>query len=129
MEILSKTITLDNKEDFLKMHFSIINPVFPVQLSIKEIEILAAFLALDEKLIEDEVFNTLTRKKVMEDKKLQAGGLGNHLKSMIDKKFLLKKPITNKIYVNPFCLPEKVKQEYSYKIVLKEKVKTESNQQ
>jgi len=120
MSLIKKTVKLEDKEKYLKLHFSIINPMFPVQLSNKEAEILSAFLSLDNKLIEDEVFNPLTRKKVMEVKKLSAGALGNHLKSMLSKGFLSKDAVTNRITINKACLPCYPEQSYNFKLILNE---------
>ena len=78
---------------------NIIRPVdkYPEPLSPKEIEVLAAFMSQDKSLIEEDMFNGVVRKKVMEKLSLKPGGLGNHLNKMIDKKFLTKNAITKKI--------------------------------
>jgi len=118
MSLIKKTVKLESKEEYLKLHFFIINPMFPVQLSNKEAEILASFLSLDKSLIEEEVFNPLTRKRVMESKLLSPGALGNHLKTMLSKGFLTRNEVTNKISVNPMCLPSYPSQDYNFKLTL-----------
>lgn len=114
------------KDEYYKKHLSIINPMFPVQLVKKEIEVLASFLALDEALIEDNHFNTLARKKVRKTLNLTAGNLSNYLRSMINKGFLDKSEISGKITIKEFLIPEPDAQGYMFKLVLKEE---ESNEE
>ena len=95
MKIVQKTIRL-SKEDYYKIHLNIINTLLPEQSRMvnKEIGVLATFMSLDKSIIEEDMFNTLARKQVKAKLNLSAGGLGNHLKSLIEKKHLSKNEIT-----------------------------------
>ena len=65
-----------------------------------------------------DMFNTYARKLVKETLKgMSAGSLSNHLKSMIDKGFLVKDEITNRISVKEFLLPEDDWQGYQFRII------------
>lgn len=108
-----------NKDEYYVKHLSIINPVLPVQLTNKEILVLASFMCLPPSITEDDRFNSLARKKVMEKLNLSPGGLGNYLKSMIEKGFLRKSDITKRISINEVLVPEQNKQGYIFKIELK----------
>lgn len=118
MKIVQKTIRL-SKEDYYKMHLNIINTLLPEQSRMvnKEIEVLAAFMSLDKNITEEDMFNTLARKQVKAKLNLSAGGLGNHLKSLIEKKHLSKNEITGRITVNPAIIPEEPVQGYQIKLI------------
>lgn len=116
MEKIQKGLTLTKEEYYVK-HLSIINPMFPIELSKKEIEVLAAFLALDKAIVEDDYFNSLARKKVREKLNLKAGGLSNYLRTMISKDFLEKSDITGRITIKPYLIPDPIAQGYMFKIV------------
>jgi len=106
-----------NQDDYYIKHLTIVSVLLPTHLTNKEIEILAAFLSLDKSLIEDDMFNSVARKKVMQKLKLSPGGLGNHLKSIINKKVLDRNAITNRITMKPFLLPQEPTQGYQIKII------------
>jgi hypothetical protein len=116
MQIIQKAVQCKDKQAYYELHLAIINPLLPNSLTDKEIKILASFMAIDEKLVEDDRFNSLVRKKIMEKHKLSAGGLGNYLKSMIKKGFLTKSKITGRIKIKPFMIPEPNMQGYQFKI-------------
>ena len=90
---------------------------FPERLSTKEIEVLAAFMSQDKNLIEEDMFNMVVRKKVMEKLSLKPGGLGNHLNKMITKGYLTKSDITRKITLKSFMFPVANSQGYRIKLV------------
>lgn len=115
MKIIQKALILSN-EEYYKKHLAIINGMLPNQLTFKEIEVLAAFMEVDNKLVEDDRFNSLVRKKVMTKLNLKPGGLSNYLKSLIDKGFLTKSEITHKIKIKDYLLPEESGQGYQFKI-------------
>ena len=115
MKIITKSINVDNYSYYRK-HLEILNVLLPVKLSQKEVEVLAAFMSQDIKLIEDSMFNIITRKNVMSQLKMQPGGLGNHLKTMIEKGYLIKNKITNEIKVKEYLLPEKNNQGYRLRL-------------
>lgn len=117
MKVLQKTVKVD-KENFYKMHLNIVNSFQENKLTGTEIEVLAAFMSLDKSIIEEDMFNTLARKQVKEKLgNMSAGGLGNHLKSMITKEFLIKNEITNKITAIPSLIVEGTSQGYQIKLM------------
>lgn len=117
MRVIQKELRLQNLNYYLT-HLNIINSLLTIKLTDKEVEILAEFMSLDKKLTEADMFNTLTRKLVKENLKgMSSGSLSNHLKSMIDKGFLVKDEITKKITIKNFLLPENDWQGYQLKLI------------
>jgi DNA-binding MarR family transcriptional regulator len=88
MEI-RKVLKLERGEFYLK-HLEIINPFLPVRLTPREIEVLAAFMSLENELSEDR-FGTTARKVVRNKLTITPGGLGNYLKSLKQKGFIYKR--------------------------------------
>jgi len=123
MKVITKVLQV-SKFDYYRKHLELLNVLlpedkFPERLSSKEIEVLAAFMSQDENLIEEDMFNGVVRKKVMEKLSLKPGGLGNHLKKMIAKNYLTKSDITRKITLKPYMFPVKNNQGYRVKITKK----------
>mgnify|MGYP003108959002 CR=1 FL=1 len=118
MEKIQRGLYLGRKEYYEK-HLSIINPLLPTQLTVKEISVLAAFMSLSEEITEDDVFNTLARKKVKKALKLSAGGLSNYLDALIKKGFVNKSDITKRITIKEYLIPDPIAQGYQFKIILK----------
>lgn len=118
MKPLQKILRV-NREEYFKMHLSIINTLAKDEEKMvnKEMEVLAAFLSLDKSITDEDMFNTLARKQVKEKMKLSAGGLGNHLKSLITKKHLSKNEITGRITVKPAIIPQEPMQGYQIKLI------------
>lgn len=118
MKPLQKIIRA-NKEEYFKMHLLIVNTLVREEERMvnKEIEVLAAFMSLDKSVIEEDMFNTLARKQVKAKLNLSAGGLGNHLKSLIEKKHLSKNEVTGRITVNPAIIPGEPMQGYQIKLI------------
>lgn len=116
MQIITHVVKVDSYNYYVS-YLNIISTMLPEKLSQKEIEVLAAFMDQDKSLIEEDMFNGLVRKKVMERLDLKPGGLGNHLKKLIDKKVLSKNEITKKITVKPFIIPEDNNQGFRIKLV------------
>lgn len=121
MNIITNAIRA-SKYDYYIKHLEILNVIlpeskFPNKLSHKEIEVLAAFMSQDKNLIEEDMFNGVVRKKVMDKLKMKPGGLGNHLKSLIEKKFLSKNEITKKITAQKFLTPADNNQGYRLKLI------------
>lgn len=117
MKVIQKELRVEPGQYYL-IHLNIINSVFPTKLTEKEIEVLAGFMALDKTITGVDMFNTYARKLVKETLKgMSAGSLSNHLKSMIDKGFLVKDEITNRISVKEFLLPEDDWQGYQFRII------------
>jgi DNA-binding MarR family transcriptional regulator len=115
MQIISKIIKVDPYTYHLTF-LEVLNVLMIKKLTPKEMEVLAAFMSQDESLIEDDLFNGIVRKKVMEKLGLKPGGLGNHLDQMIKKKFLVKHPITKRITIKPFLKPEENNQGFRIKL-------------
>jgi DNA-binding MarR family transcriptional regulator len=122
MKIIQQAFKLD-KDKYYVVHLGILNAILPVKLTDKELEVLAAFMGLDENIIEDSYFNPVARKKVLKKLVLSPAGLSNHLKSMLDKGFLTKNSITNVISIKEFLLPETDGQGYQFKIMKNEAIK------
>lgn len=116
MQVITKAIKVSSSDYYVK-HLEILNVLLPIKLTSKETEVLAAFMDQEKELIEDDMFNGIVRKKVMNKLGLKPGGLGNHLKSMIEKGFLVKNEISKRIKVKPFLLPENNNQGYRIKLL------------
>jgi hypothetical protein len=122
-KILQIAIRAGTKSDYCRKHLQLVNSVARTfeTMSEKEIEMLSAFLSLDKKLTEEDMFNSFARKKVMEELGLSHGSLSNYIKGLIDKKVLNKHPITKKITIAPDSIePNERGQGYQIKIELDE---------
>lgn len=113
MEVIQKKLKTNK---FVEKHLEIINPMLPVQLTPKEIEVLASFMEIEGELVEDDRFNQLVRTKVRNKLQLSPGGLSNYLTTLTKKGFLKKHPITNKYTIKDFLFPNKNVQGYMFKI-------------
>lgn len=107
--MIKKTIKLGNLE-YYNTHLQVINPLLPVQLTPKEIEILAQFMSFNGTLADDR-FGTTARKIVKEKMNLSNAGVSNYMKSLKSKGF-----ITGNFIV-PILFPENRTQEYNFKLV------------
>lgn len=116
MRLIQQTLRLSQTE-YNKKHLEIISALLPTYLTDKEIEVLATFMSLDKSITEGDMFNTLARKMVMERLGQSPGGLGNHLKSMIDKSVLERNEETKRITMKEFLLPQDDIQGYQIKLV------------
>jgi len=118
---IRKVMTLETVPYYIQ-HLNIVNSMFPIKLVNKEIEVLAHFLALDSALVGDDRFNTEARKRVRQQFSpiLSAGGLGNYLRTMIEKRFLIKSEVTGKIKINPLVIPNTDEQIYLFKLIRNE---------
>lgn len=115
MEIIRKKIKVDKKEYF-KKHLEVINPFIPTKFTPMEMKVLTAFMNLEGEEVEETRFNPTTRKKVMEELGLSAGGLGNYLRSLVDKGFITKSKYTKTLSVVDYLIPEEKGQGYQFKI-------------
>lgn len=113
MKKLIKILKLSKKDYFTK-HLLIINPFLPVQLTPKEAETLAAFMALEGDLAK-RPFSTTGRAIVREKMGISAGGLGNYLRDLKKKNFIVGEDDDLKIL--PFLIPHPKEQIYQFKIV------------
>ena len=119
MKVISKIIEVSKDEYYFK-HLSILNTLLPVSLTVKEMQVLATFMAEDYELIKDDMFNSFVRSRVMQTLKISHGSLSNYLRSMIIKGFLNKHSVTNKITVQEFLIPENIQQGYRIKLKINE---------
>ena len=118
MKIIQQAFKLE-KQEYYTIHLNILNAILPVKLTDKELEVLSAFMELDKKIIEENYFNSIARKKVRKKLNLAPSGLSNHLREMIKKGFLIKNEITSIITIKSFLLPEENEQCYQFKIIKK----------
>lgn len=116
--LIQKKLVLEKKE-YITMHLNIVNSFLPNKMTPTEIEVLVSFLCLSKELTGDYLFNTEARKRVMEELKMQPGGLGNHLNSLIKKQILTKGEYTNKIELQPFLEFGEKTTKYQFLIKLK----------
>lgn len=86
-----KKILKVNSKNFYTKHLEIINPLLPVSLTPKEIEVLGSFMSLKGDIAEKDRFGTSCRKIVKENLNLSDGGLGNYIKSLKDKGYIISK--------------------------------------
>jgi len=116
MNPIQKILNLPLKEYYMK-HLAIVSCLLPTHLTVKEIEVLSSFLVLSGELTKHNLFNPLCRKKVRETLNLSQGGLGNYLKSMTDKKVLMKSEEFGKLEIRPFLMPDAFKQGYQIMLI------------
>lgn len=120
MEIKQLKRNFTDRLEFCKQHLLIVNAFLDDnRMTTKEIEVLAEFMAFDSAYTKNTMFNSYVRKEVREKLGMTAGGIGNHLKALLDKKCLFKNPKTKEISLNPaFKLGNT--QGYQFKITLDE---------
>lgn len=102
-----------SKDEYYKKHLLIINPLLPQQVTPKEAEVLGAFMALEGDISKDP-FGTTGRKQVRERLNLSPGGLGNHLRVLKEKEFIVEKD--NKLQLLSYLIPAKDGQLYEFKL-------------
>lgn len=104
--------------EFFIQHLKIINPFLPVELNKRELEVLGVFMSFKGEIAEEDRFCTSLRKEVMKVLGFKnEGGLGNHLKSLKDKGFILE-GLTGKLMIREFLFPKSEEQDYQFKIIL-----------
>lgn len=113
MKPIQYSFSLNNFE-YYKKHLSIISCLLPTKLTIKEIEVLSAFMSLDKGIIKDDMFNMLSRKLVKQKLGLSSASLSNYLRILLQKKV-----IDNKggiLVMKSFLIPGDKNQGYQIKI-------------
>ena len=118
MQTIKKTLKL-NKEEFFKKHLLIINHILPIQMTSKEAEVLAAFMSLEGDISEDP-FGTSGRKIVRQRVGISAGGLGNYLDQLKEKRFIYEDD--GKLKILSILIPEKGEQNYQFKLEINAEV-------
>lgn len=115
MGVIKKVISV-SREDYYVAHLSIINPLLPVKMTPKEIEVLGTFMSITGEVAEHDRFGTTCKKIVKERLKLSDGGLGNYLKVLKEKGFIY----TNEagiLTVLEVLQADPITQNYLFKIV------------
>ena len=107
--IVRKTLKLDTLE-YYTTHLKLINPLLPIQLTPKEIEILANFMSFNGTIAQDR-FGTTARKIVEGRMNLSTAGVSNYMKSLKDKGFVGGNVIL------PILFPDNGEQLYQFKLV------------
>jgi len=107
--LIKKELTLSAIE-YYNTHLQLINPLLPVHMTPKEIEVLANFMSFTGLLAEDR-FGTTAKKKVKEKMKLSNAGLSNYMRTLKDKGFVKEDSIL------PILFPENGSQLYQFKLV------------
>lgn len=111
-KVIKKSLTID-KFKYYKTHLSIINPIIDINLTDKEIEVLACFMMLSGDL-ENDPFSTTGRKIVKEKLNLSFGGLSNYLNQLKEKGCIISRE--NKLQIPEILIPNKNEQIYSFKL-------------
>lgn len=117
MNIIRKVLKL-NKTDYYTKHLLIINHILPIQMTPKEAEVLACFMSLEGDIAEDP-FGTSGRKIVRTKLGgISAGGLGNYLRQLQEKGFILKQG--DVLNILPILIPSRLVQGYQFKLEVDE---------
>ena len=114
MSKISKTITVKNKLDYYKNHPEIINPMLPVKLTPKELDIMAGFLELDNDARYDR-FGPQAKKVVRNQTGISHSGMSNYIKSLIDKGFLVQNEV-GVLRIRKILVPSEGNQSYEFKL-------------
>lgn len=114
MNPITKVAKNLDTQQYCAKHLSIIHVFLPEQLTKKEIEVLASFMALEGQIAEQDRFGTQCRKLVMAKQGIQPGGLGNYLRSLEDKQYIFKQD--GSFVVSEHLIPEKGLQTYQFAI-------------
>jgi len=109
--MIKKQLILD-KFNYYKTHLMIINPLLPINLTPKEIELLTHFMVLNGSIAHDR-FGTTGRKLVKERMKLSSASMSNYMKGLRDKGFINDNEIISILF------PDTQKQEYYFKLTKK----------
>jgi hypothetical protein len=117
MKTVQKRLSLPKNEYYAK-HLSIMNVFLPVKMTPKEIETLANFMSLDGDIANDR-FGSSARKIVMNQMEIKPGGLGNYLKTLQEKKFIIKDPI-KKFVIWGALYPDPEVQNYQFQLLKNE---------
>lgn len=83
--MFAKAIELGSK-DYYRTHLRLINPVLPVEMTDREIDVLAEFLKVD---IEQDRFGTTARALVRKNLNISHSNLSNFMRSLSVKGYLI----------------------------------------
>lgn len=115
MKVIRKSLSDLSEKDYYNKHLQIINQILPVQMTNKEVEVLASFMSLGGDIIKKDRLGTTARKIVMNQLSISPGGLGNYLKSLKNKGFIFYNDF-NVLVIKEILFPEKERQGYQFKI-------------
>lgn len=104
-----------SKLDYYKTHLSLINCLLPIQMTPKEIEVVAGFMGLEGDIAQYR-FGKTGRKIIMDQLKLSPSGLSNYLLSLTKKGFLTELPKSDYSILS-FLIPEDEEQLYLFKLI------------
>lgn len=113
--VIKKQLRFEEQYHFFNTHLQVINVFLPVKLTPKEIEVVASFMSLKD-LFKEEMFGTTARKMVMKSLKLSPGGLGNYLRTLKKKGFIVEKDEQQQFF--PLLYPSGKEQLYQFKLTL-----------
>ncbi len=109
IKMIKKVLKLGSLE-YYNTHLQIINPLLPIHLTPKEIEVLAYFMSFDG-VMEVDRFGTTARKIVKEKLNLSNAGISNYMKSLKTKGFISDNDIL------PILFPSNGTEQYQFKLV------------
>lgn len=112
MNIIKKALVLP-REEYYKKHLLIINYILPVQMTVKEAEVLAAFMSLTGDIQQDP-FGTSGRKIVREKVGISSGDLGNYLDQLSKKELIYE--VNGKLTIVSKLIPDPQEQGYQFKL-------------
>lgn len=115
MNIIDRTELKLAPKDYYEKHLMVISAFLPVQMTPKEREVIAAFMARDGDLAKVDRFATYYRKQVETELKLSTGGLTNHLSALKKKGFIIDN-ITGISSLREWLFPDDSEQGYRIKI-------------
>lgn len=116
MQIIQMSVKGLTRIDYFTKHLHIINTFLPHELTNKEIEVLAEFMAFTGELAEKDRFATSLRKEVREKLKLNHSGLSNYLDTFKKKK-VITEGLGGILHIAPYLFPEEGIQYYQFKII------------
>lgn len=112
--MINKRIEKQGSKYYLQ-HLEIINPIIPVKMTAKEMEILAEFMNFDG-VIGKNRFGSTARKIVREVCQVSSANLSNYIKSLITKGYIIKDE-SGLLSIRDFIVPENNSQTYTFKLV------------
>lgn len=115
MGVIKKIMNV-TKEDYYVVHLSIINPLLPVRMTPKELEVLGTFMSLTGDIAEADRFGTTCKKIVKEKLNLSDGGLGNYIKTLKEKGFIYYS-MDGKLSILDVLQADEKSQGYMFKII------------
>ena len=107
--IIKKVLKLSVLE-YYNTHLQLINPILPITMTPKEIEILAYFMSFNGTIAEDR-FGTTAKNIVKSKMKLSNAGVSNYMKKLKDKGLVKDGIILHILF------PDTEKQQYQFELV------------